>query len=914
MTIEEIKSQLLIRSVLTHYHLTLDCNNRLKCPFHDDRVPSLQVYEKTNTCYCFSTNCKTNGKSMDVIDFIMYMKGITKHEAIEKAKSLIQGNQPAAIKKDLFNQPNDLSAVVDEERIALLEKLFTYFKSAVYNSNPAREYVQKRTLDLTKTEIGYNSGQFHHRKPRDMEGNGKKEKLITACVKYGVLLDKGMTSRTGEKAYSSFGKYALVFPLKNIDGKIISLYYRSIHDKKGTCHFYLKDRKGLYPGYPNRETTHLILTESIIDAATLKQYLPAGQAGADYKTLALYGTNGLTEEHTEAMNQLNKLEEIIFFFDGDAAGETAIKKYTEAIKIKYPTIKLSAVKTPQGEDINSLAAAAGLTVNRPDAAGALFTQLIKDRKTISSNLHFSNERKNRVTPSGSEPGGAKDGIRTRTNGLNTTKPYNITYTGLVAHYSIKGGIMKNGYDTLKVTLVVEHKTTRRKSRNKLDLYEDRQVEKVSKEVANRLELSPDEIEKDIHRMTDLLEIYRDEEKEKQESKKPKTHVMTIPERNKALAFLKKPKLIDRLNKLIGKYGVVGEEKNRIFLLCIAAAHKMPQTLHALVQGSSGSGKTHLIKLITLLMPPENVIRLTRVTEGSFYNYGEYELVGKLIVIEDYDGLKEEAEYAFRELQSNEELISSTSSTDKSNGEVRALIKHVRGPIGSLAATTRIEIYEDNLSRCFVLAVDESKAQTMRIIRHQNGEAAGTIDKEEREKIKVFIRNCIRLLKPLEVINPYANKLHLPEEAFKIRRLNANFQAFIKQVTRMNQYQRTTDRKGRLITEKEDVATAIDIMFDSIILKVDELDGSVRLFYEQLKNYISQEDRDKDFTQREIRHALRISKSQLQRYINELVQLEYIRSKGGYANKGYRYQITYWDDIEQMRNRIKTYLYDQLNKL
>jgi len=70
---------------------------------------------------------------------------------------------------------------------------------------------------------------------------------------------------------------------------------------------------------------------------------------------------------------------------------------------------------------------------------------------------------------------------------------------------------------------------------------------------------------------------------------------------------------------------------------------MPQTLHALVQGSSGSGKTHLIKQVTNLMPSENVIRLTRVTESSFYNYGETELRGKLIVIEDYDGLKEEAE-------------------------------------------------------------------------------------------------------------------------------------------------------------------------------------------------------------------------------------------------------------------------------
>ena len=219
-----------------------------------------------------------------------------------------------------------------------------------------------------------------------------------------------------------------------------------------------------------------------------------------------------------------------------------------------------------------------------------------------------------------------------------------------------------------------------------------------------------------------------------------------------------------------------------------------------------------------------VIRLTRVTESSFYNYGETELRGKLIVIEDYDGLKEEAEYAFRELQSNEEIISSTSAKDERSGEIKAVIRKVKGPIGSLSATTRSEIYEDNLSRCFVIAVDESSQQTHRIINYQNQVAAGIIDKAKQEKIVRFLGDCMRLLKPIDVINPYAAKLNLPPHAFKIRRLNSNFQAFIRQITLINQYQRKKDAQGRLITELEDIKTAVNIMFDSIILKIDELDG------------------------------------------------------------------------------------------
>jgi DNA primase len=87
MEIAEIKTRLTLSQVLKHYGLKPDKNLRLRCPFHDDRTPSLQVYYKTHTCYCFSTNCPTHGRAMDVIDFILHKEGCTKHEAILKAKA-----------------------------------------------------------------------------------------------------------------------------------------------------------------------------------------------------------------------------------------------------------------------------------------------------------------------------------------------------------------------------------------------------------------------------------------------------------------------------------------------------------------------------------------------------------------------------------------------------------------------------------------------------------------------------------------------------------------------------------------------------------------------------------------------------------------------------------------------------------
>jgi DNA primase len=168
-----------------------------------------------------------------------------------------------------------------------------------------------------------------------------------------------------------------------------------------------------------------------------------------------------------------------------------------------------------------------------------------------------------------------------------------------------------------------------------------------------------------------------------------------------------------------------------------------------------------------------------------------------------------------------------------------------------------------------------------------------------------------------VVNPYANQLHLPREAHKIRRLNDLFQSFVKMVTLLNQYQRKQDKLGRLITEVEDVEIGVEIMFESIVLKVDELDGSLRQFFERLKEYLKKqykENIDKvDFSQREIRQALQLSKSQINRYLESLVELEYL-SQSGFINKGFRYRITYWDNYEGLRKRIKENLQEQLRKI
>ena len=752
MEISEIKQRLTLQEILRHYNLKTK-NNMLLCPFHEDKNASLQVNPEKGFYKCHAC-----GKSGDVIQFVQDYEKLTKHQALKKCTELA-GEQPEIKPQPQETQNSSLKTH------NFLTKMFLSFRKGIFNSVPAKDYCVSRSLDYEILEIGFNSGQFHH-------GTRKDETLINNCVETGLLIPHGTNSRTGGQAYKPFGNKGIVFPLKNKENEIVSFYFRSTINNKNAKHYYLKNRQGLYPNYPNPDTKKLILTEAIIDAASLLQI---EAIKSNYSILACYGTNGLTEEIQNAIKPLRQLEEIIFFFDGDKAGNEAVEKYTGILRELQPNAIISKVETPQGEDVNSL---------------------------------------------------------------------------LLGHES----------------------------------------EILIHLIENRIEIPF------------LFSI----EKEKAEAEE-KTHNPKPITQNSTIDFLQQSNLLKRLNDLIEQSGIIGEENSRLLLLIIASSYKTKSPLHAIVQGSSGSGKTHLIGKIADLMPPEDVLRFTRITESSLYNWGEYELVNKLLIIEDLDGLKEEAMFAMRELISNQRLSSSVSIKDK-KGNIKSVKKEVKGVFSSLSATTKGEIYEDNMSRSFLLAVDESKEQTDRIIHYQNKRIAGEINPEQQQQAKELLQKIIRALKEEEVQNPYATQIQLPENVHKKRRLNEMFQSIIKQITILNQYQRRT-QNGRIVTQIEDIENAVEILFDSIILKIDELDGSLRQFYEKLKKRFKTD----DFTRFEAMETTGFKKTQLQHYLNQLVQLEYIK-QFGHGNKGYKYRINHFDDIQSVRKKLKDHFTKQIHQL
>jgi len=352
---------------------------------------------------------------MDVIDFIMHKESCTKHEAIMKAKQMIGGDTSKPMK--------ELSKSV------ILTKIFTYFKNGVHNSKPTKAYLESRCMDFTKTEVGYNSGQFHYK----LSGG---DEAIQEYVRCGLLLELGTNSRFGKPAYKPFGKHCIVFPLRNHKEEIVSLYFRSIHNDKKQRHFYLKGREGLYPKYPPAETKKLILTESIIDAASL---IEQAKIKSKYETLSLFGTNGLTEEHQKVIKNIKELEEVIFFLNGDTPGIKAVEKYAPMLKGMLPGTSISIVEVPEDEDVNSLL---------QSHSSEVLSHLIETRKEYD--FLFSSEKEKAEIPQKQEE---KINEKPITKGLDTSNPYNLKYSSNIASYQIKGFRISQP-DSLKITLQI----------------------------------------------------------------------------------------------------------------------------------------------------------------------------------------------------------------------------------------------------------------------------------------------------------------------------------------------------------------------------------------------------------------------------------------------------------------------------
>ena len=719
-------------------------------------------------------------------------------------------------------------------------------------------------------------------------GRKWNKNLQESAEKYGLL-------RKTTKDYRPKVNSILVFAMKNKTGQIIDIYGRSIRSNPRQKHFYLQGtQQGLYPHYPKSNTSKLILTESIIDAASLVQI---DEINENYAVIALYGINGFTEEHKTVIKSLEQLKEITLFFDGDEAGEKGVKKVVKQLEQLRPAIKTSYVNTPKGEDANSLLQSHQVEI---------FTHLLENRRTYSDNQTnlFSIEKKNK-----------EDVPQPTTYELITDNPELLIYKSQILVIYILGGIQVTGLDRMKVTLKIENKSENTLAlpiRFSLDLYHSKQVDQLTDKLIDQMEYSHRQTSQLISDLTSSLEAYRHERMEKLKPKKPETYQLTPSEKSTALKYLKHKNLMRNTLRDIMATGIVGEQTNALVGYIVYLSRKREKPLHVMYLGASGIGKTHVQEKLAEIIPAEEKEEATSLSDQALFYEGN-KLKGKVLFIEDLDGA-ENVLYMIRELQSKGRICKKVAWRDN-RGNTKTIDIVAEGPVCISSCTTKEKVYEDNANRCILLYIDESADQDKRVMQYQKSKSAGHIKSRTETGAKQKLQNVQRLLKPIKVVNPYAEKIELPKSVFKPRRSLPLLLSFIETVTFYHQYQRkiNTDEYGEKYIEStpEDIKIAFALLKGVLFTKSDEISQASRNFLELLKDIVPD---GQAFYSKEIRKQLRLNASNLKRYLIELQRYGYIKIKGGNRYRGYEYRITDYKEYEELKSIIDQKLEQTLIKI
>lgn len=802
--------------------------------------------------------------------------------AIKKAKEMIMGSAGHnGMKQTNLSTMKPIPSNTSHQD---MDKLFKTLRQKYYRGTLAQDYAKERHLDYKKLELGFNP--------------------------YSNTDFKGV-------------KNCLVFPLKDIDDKVVSLYGRSVAKNPRSKHFYTKNRFGLYPGYPELTTKTLIIVEAPIDAATILSH-------TKYTPLSLYGTNGWTEEHTTGIKRIEDLEEVIFFLDGDPAGNQAIQTYAGVVKALASTCTVSRVRTPEREDVNSL-----LDSHEPQ----ILTHLIEQRKIIHgskpkttevqkpTNFSFSSEngsvKKKKDAPlrEALNETVSKDESKPEHHGLNDQDPEFISWEHLQLSYRILGKVSLFPVDKLVQTLEVSKKGSdnpRHKIRQRINLYEDDKLEKLADKIAARMELSTRDVHGSLIQLADLLTEYRTDRIKLENEDPDEPAPMSTERRKEIFEFLKQPNLLARINELIGKTGLIGEEKNRMLLWLIYTSRICAEPLHVMCLGASGTGKTYLQEKVSALIPEKDKLEITAMSDNSVYYFDREELKHKLVLIEDLDGANEEkVMYALRELMSKKRISKKVVIKDN-QGRMRTITLKVEGPICLSGTTTRESLYEDNANRSILIYLDQSSNQKQSIMDYQCRKSANLINTTEQESAKQFLLDVQRVIRNVRVVNPYAMDLKLPTEVFKPLRTNQHYLKIIEIVTLVHQFQRERKRDANnnyhIETAIEDIEIANALIEEVLLTKSDELTKACRDFFERVKRWMERTGKN-SFYRNQIRDAFRMNPNNVKYYLRQLANFGLVRIAGGNRYKsGYEYEVVSMEEYEALRNRLNNALREAVKRI
>ena len=461
---------------------------------------------------------------------------------------------------------------------------------------------------------------------------------------------------------------------------------------------------------------------------------------------------------------------------------------------------------------------------------------------------------------------------------------------------------------LKATVRVEHGG--RLHVDTIDFYSARSRRHLCRDLCGVFTEASHVIEADIHRLLLLSEAHDPDRADAVTTANvdPAT-LMTANERRAAEAFGKRPDLIERILADYRTCGLIGEECNKLLCYLAAISRKTGDPLSVLILSSSGAGKSALQDATLNLCPPEDVVKLTSLTGKALFYKGRHSIKHKVLALEEEAGA-ERADYAIRNLISAGELIVETTIKDSATGKLTTMENRVEGPTTVFITTTDPDVDPEMRSRFFVIGVDESREQTRAILASQRKRHAriDTADSPAIQATRHRHHNFQRLLKPIRVINPFAEKLDYLDDRLQSRRDQPKVLNLIRAVAFLRQMAksirtRTGDHQplDYIEVDEQDLRIAGDVAAKVLHHGLDDVNQVSRDLLIHLDRMVTEKVQalpegeptpktDVEFTRREIRAYTGWSNVRVHKYIQQLVELEYVYRLKGRGNHTHFYRL------------------------
>ena len=922
-----------------------------RCPFHDDKTPSLVITPAKNLWHCLGA-CQAGGT---VIDWVMRAEGVSFRHAVELLQNdhLPSVAMRAPVHPGAPAQPVKRSTVpklpppvaFDADDRALLLQVIDYYHQTLLQSPEALDYLKKRGIGSEEAichfKLGYANRTLGLRLPEKNRVAGSE--IRTRLQKLGILRASGHEHFNG----------SIVIPIFDEHGQVTEVYGRKIRDdlREGTIyHLYLPGpHRGVWNGAAlgsaARGTKEIILCEALMDALT---FWCAGYRNVT----ASYGVEGFTADHLALFKQ-SGVERILIAYDRDEAGDRAAEKLAK--QLMACGLDCYRILFPKGMDANEYALkvqpaekSLGLAIRKAQWLGkgeAKPITTVAEANSAASvrdaveeldaapiaahplpSLAAEAEDQSEAAAPSLQPlpaqvipdlPSATPAAECKT--IGNEREHVLTFGE--RRYRIRGLEKNLSLQMLKINLLVTHAASGLVHVDTFDLYSARQRGSFASQAATELHLSEEVIKADLGRLLLQCEALQEEALRAALAPTPTAITVNESERAAALELLRSPDLIERIAADFSRAGIVGERTNALVGYLAAISRKLDRPLALLIQSTSAAGKSSLMDAVLKFVPEEDRIVYSAMTGQSLFYMGEMDLKHKILAIAEEEGAHR-ASYALKLLQSEGELTIASTSKDPDTGRLVTDEYRVEGPVMIFSTTTAADLDEELKNRCLVLAVDESREQTQAIHQAQRERRtlAGLKARTERAQLLKLHQNAQRLIEPLAVMNPYADRLTFINDRTRTRRDHEKYLTLIDVIALLHQHQRelrTTEHNGEQIRYVEvtldDIAIANGLAHDVLGRTLDELPPQTRRLLQLIVAMVESEcaaqqikQADYRFSRRQVREYTRWGDTQLKIHLGRLVELEYLLVHRGGRGQSFEYELLYdgsGDDVRHLSGLI-----------